>query len=140
MSTRCKVRIIDTTDKYIEFYHHWDGYPEGVGFELLELLNSFPINKPSNLSPEPNIDIELNTFIRGLMNLEGGKQYEFDFKRHGDIEYLYCVHLKDRSIRCIKGYFEYDEAADGEQTCKFVIEDTPNVKELHENFDGENYS
>lgn len=140
MGTRCKVRVSDTSNKHIEFYHHWDGYPEGVGFELLELLNSFPIHKSAYSNEPPSVEIGLNTFIRALMKLEHGEQYEFDYYRHGDIEYFYYVNLKDRSIKCVQGYYEYTETDDGDVTSTFVIEDTHNVKEIYENFDKEKFS
>ena len=36
-----KVPATEITGKYIGIYHHWDGYPEGVGDTLLNLFNTY---------------------------------------------------------------------------------------------------
>ena len=33
--------VIEDTTKVIRIYHHWDGYPDGVGLTLLEEFNSY---------------------------------------------------------------------------------------------------
>lgn len=44
--------------EYIEIYRHWDGYPEGAGKDLLEIISA-------DLTPEENFDKMMSEVISG---------------------------------------------------------------------------
>lgn len=91
MSTRSNIIVGNQ-----QFYHHWDGYPEGVGADLAYFL----ANINAGYLPAWNKSIEkLAEYLRyngipGRLASERGmdKAYEFeDEGLHGDIEFLYIV-------------------------------------------------
>ena len=91
MSTRSNIIVGNQ-----QFYHHWDGYPEGVGADLAYFL----ANINAGYLPAWNKSIEkLAEYLRyngipGRLANERGmdKAYEFeDEGLHGDIEFLYIV-------------------------------------------------
>ena len=87
MSTRCQVKIITTKDDLM-LYHHCDGYPEGVGFCLLKLMDMFTDTK--GFWREEDI---LNDMIK-----KG--YFEITLGNHNDIEYLYEMDFLAREVRC----------------------------------------
>jgi len=90
MSTRCHV-ILEKKDCETEFvYHHFDGYPEGVGEELVGLLKKY--NKQHW---EP---VAIANWLEKQDDL-----YEPDDGIHGDEEYVYVIDCDKHTLQC----FEY---------------------------------
>ena len=92
MSTRATIKI---QEGHVErwLYHHCDGYPEGVGEDLDQLLNT-----------EKRWSIE-SIFYR----LTEDEEYEPTKGQHGDEEYAYLINCDDMSLVCYSiGWDEYD--------------------------------
>lgn len=87
MSTRCNI-VLKTGRRFfkdIYLYHHHDGYPEGVGADLVERLK----DHFTGLRVE---DIA-NKLVKDLDD-----EYEITTCLHGDIEYLYVIDEEDKSL------------------------------------------
>ena len=88
MSTRCHVIIRETeetdnaiylcTEHYV--YHHFDGYPDGVGEELKKILESCP-------------SYDWETIMEKI--LDYSDEYEEDNGIHGDEEYIYEIEARN---------------------------------------------
>ena len=93
MPTRCNVVVIDDQDEII-LYHHCDGYPNGVGKELMDYLTK---NNPKTAE-----DV-----YRGLV-FKYGDEYEIEDRLSGDIDYRYVVTLEHgrKRLQC------FDEDSD----------------------------
>ena len=92
MSTRATIKI---QEGHVErwLYHHCDGYPEGVGEDLDQLLNT-----------EKRWSIE-SIFYR----LTEDEEYEPTKGQHGDEEYAYLIDCDMKKLKCYKvGWDEYD--------------------------------
>lgn len=87
MSTRCNI-VIKKGEDTLYLYHHFDGYPEGVGAELLDLRDMLK----SDMTPQ---DVHYS-----LVYLYGD-EYELTDKLHGDIEYVYFIKLNDENAEII---------------------------------------
>lgn len=72
MSTRAHIRVIDSSG-IIMLYHHCDGYPEGIGRDLIQ--NKLGLND-TTYAPATCI--------------------------HGDEEYVYVIDCRDRTIKCFR--------------------------------------
>lgn len=95
MSTRCQVIAIKGEQKCYT-YHHCDGYPEGVGSELLSWLQLNENNLPGN----PKLDLtNPNTFLQSLEDFDSSYEFE-NYGLHGDEEYVYYVDLEKRTFKC----------------------------------------
>ena len=96
MSTRAHIIVIDSKSKHY-VYHHSDGYPEGVGEEVLEFIN----DNPDKLN-------DAYEFCTALENFD--KQYEFeDAGIHGDEEYIYFVDLENKTYQCYEYKYNVPE-------------------------------
>lgn len=85
MSTRCQVKVI-ANKKSVMLYHHFDGYPEGVGFCLLKILE-----KSKN-----------NRYASELVNRMITKgDFEITFENHCDIEYYYELNFDKKQVNCM---------------------------------------
>ena len=92
MSTRSNVIIGD-----VQFYHHWDGYPEGVGADLAYFI----ANVNAGYLPAWNKSIgKLAEYVRyngipGRLGSERGADTAYEYEEeqglHGDIEFLYLI-------------------------------------------------
>jgi len=89
MSTRSQIEVI-AHRKHIMLYHHWDGYPEGVGFCLLKLLESI-----KGKSFYYHYDDIVNRMIR-----KGN--FEVTFGKHSDIEFYYILNLNKKTVECME--------------------------------------
>jgi len=130
MSTRCQVVVRDSFGDEIMFYRHSDGYPEGAmptlqkfmgwvrrgiirdnaeqssGWLILigaqeystELETVTWEQVPKDTVLEPNEKNKISGWKCGA--------YEPAVKRHGNIEYLYVLDLKDKTIACYKTGFD----------------------------------
>ena len=85
MSTRCQIKVI-VDQKEIMLYHHCDGYPEGVGFCLLKLMNKH----------------KQGTSARWIVNdmIKKG-DFELTFGNHADIEYYYERDFSKDVVTCM---------------------------------------
>lgn len=115
MSTRCHivVREIEETDnaRYLckghYVYHHCDGYPEGVGSELKEILESCP-------------SYDWETIMEKILNYSD--EYEEDSGIHGDEEYIYEID-SENTHAILKCY-----SSDGPYKKELIFKETyPNV-------------
>ena len=97
MSTRCNIIIKEKDKEPIYVYHHFDGYPEGVGSELKKILSTEYTNNTISAK-------EIEQFL-----YDYDSQYEKTDGIHGDIEYLYILTVVDNNIinyKCIDVPFD----------------------------------
>lgn len=112
MSTRSVVRIQDGKS-FINIYHHWDGYPEGVGLDIVKKFNAFKDNKI--IVKGWNADILANTLIKDTED-DG---YEATAYIHSDIDFLYVVDLVEHTIKCYQvqeAFEKYEDIVNGKGT------------------------
>lgn len=101
MSTRCEIHI--EGKKYrgkvpvVKLYHHFDGYPSGVGCDLMEHV--YPILQSSNKVTPQGLANE-------LIKAEWDDGYEDAGGIHGDIEYLYLINIPKKTIKCYNGHYK----------------------------------
>ena len=99
MSTRATIKIVKKGKDDVWMYHHCDGYPDGVGSELLDFL--------SHIGDE-NWN---QKYISKTLNDEDSS-YEFTSGQHGDEDYAYLIDCDDHTLKCYSvGWdeFEWDE-------------------------------
>ena len=87
MSTRAYIRIKKEGEGAVNFHHHCDGYPSGVGSDLVNILTQYT----GDWSPA-----KLGAFINE-------KDDEFKFIGNGpswDHEYLYLIDCDKRELSC----------------------------------------
>ena len=97
MSTRSNI-FVDFKGERKQFYHHWDGYVEGVGKDLLIRMeraiararNAIPYSQNSLKDDIPGLRTE-RAYKEFLNILEEGFYEPEEIGLHGDIEYLYYV-------------------------------------------------
>ena len=97
MSTRSQIKIT-YLHREVLLYHHWDGYPEGAGADLIRRqkeLNTW------------NGNILVNNFVKDIND-----EYKIAFQAHTDIDYWYEIDCNRKTIRCwkVKGYNLSDHA------------------------------
>ena len=103
MSTRCNIIVKDDENK-VYLYHHHDGYPSGVGVDLLKKF--YKRFKDGNY-------IYMEDVVNELIKDKNDDEYEYTTGLHGDIEYVYEI---DTSARTIKGYeYNYNDEAYGDE-------------------------
>lgn len=85
--TRCNIVVNDGTDT-LYIYHHCDGYPKGVGQQLIKYLQC-------------NTPLRAQDVLDGLVFMYG-EEYEETSGIHGDIGYLYTIDIRDDriSLKC----------------------------------------
>lgn len=95
MSTRANIKIIgDNATSYL--YKHNDGYPNGLGNDLKQFIvdngyfteNYYPFSDKL-IKTYPNIE-ETNSI-------------------HGDISYLYEIDLTNKTFKCFRCNYKYEE-------------------------------
>ena len=79
----------------VKLYHHYDGYPEGVGKFLYEKV--LPILQSSN----PDIDRIVNFLLKN----EEDNTYEYTVYNHVDIQYQYVIDIPKKKIECYSGNY-----------------------------------
>lgn len=91
MSTRATIKVIEHGTVKYRIYHHFDGYPEGVGEELKEFFTN---------DENYNADELLKNGIEN--GLDGDTSYVFEdtTERHGDEEYEYTIDCDNKKILC----------------------------------------
>jgi len=84
MATRAEVFITTKDGKNHKFYHHWDGHPWGVGYDLVDKILS---------NPEAFDSFQV---LRNVMT------HDFELEKigdsHMDTEYIYKVDSDDTGI------------------------------------------
>lgn len=106
MSTRCNVVITDDCDRELWFYRHSDGYPSGVQETLHKFMKYVQdglirdnVSQASGwLIIIGHAEYEYKEPDRGPFNWKVGS-YEPTMCMHGDIDYLYWVDLKEKTIK-----------------------------------------
>lgn len=100
MSTRSNILIIekDSDNKFVatQYYHHCDGYLEGVGEELrLYAVTGVGFSAISN----EELDVNIKKLLSEDSQYEQEDNYDFSEKDgiHGDIEYLYVLDVANYS-------------------------------------------
>lgn len=94
MSTRCVVRLkqkIGNKNVKIDLYHHHDGYPTGVGADLVEMF----YDKEKAFY---NLD-DICDVANFLLKKEDD-EYQITVYNHVDIEYLYIIDIDKKDIKC----------------------------------------
>ena len=95
MSTRSNI-FVDFNGERKQFYHHWDGYVEGVGKDLLVRME-MAITRARNAIPyslkDDSNGLRTEKAYKEFLNLleEEGSYESEEIGLHGDIEYLYYV-------------------------------------------------
>jgi len=124
MSTRCNIRIVDESGNEVMLYHHYDGYPEGVGKQLDLLMQAgafgnFPCSEGiANKLVKWNFkfdELKKNLEKKGVNPNElvcDDDGYDVTCGLHGDIEYIYIIKLaygEFASLECYECDVLYDE-------------------------------
>ena len=89
MSTRCNI-IVKAKGKKITLYHHWDGYLEGVGQDLVNKLKDAFID---------DYFCSWTHIVNKLVKDKEDTGYEITSGLHGDIEYLYTIDVDKKTIK-----------------------------------------
>ena len=97
MSIRCQIKITYLRQDVL-LYHHHDGYPEGVGRDLIKRRNQLNIWDGN---------IIVNNLVKDIKDA-----YEISYQVHTDIDYWYEIDCNRKTIRCwkVKGYNLPDHA------------------------------
>lgn len=149
MSTRANVIIKDGYGDEIMFYRHSDGYPEGVAAtlgEFISLVKEGRIRDNAEQSAGWLILLGHEEYAKGGYgstldsvrknkdtNISGWKvgAYEPSVDIHGDIEYLYEIDLKAKTLRGWH-YHVWEKMAKGEEVTgeldKAIASEAPEVK------------
>lgn len=109
MSTRCNIIIkSDYNNNRIYLYHHHDGYPEFVGAllqDFLKIRTSNPwVGSWDYLGIANTLvkyGIKYNTRNHeGYISERTDDEYEITDGLHGDVEFVYIINCKARTLRC----------------------------------------
>lgn len=100
MATRSNIVIRNgnSTD-YAQLYHHWDGYPTGVGEELLTNFNSLS-----------NFD-NVHELAQHINNIDDSYRIE-TCGLAADIEFLYVLDIQTKTISCYSVFLWDDDVQD----------------------------
>ena len=96
MSTRCCVKVVkhfENKTAEVMIYHHHDGYPEGVGVDLVKRSKKW--KGPFQDRKEWDIDDVVNSLIKDQTD-----EYEYTAYNHCDIEFLYTIDCDTMTIKC----------------------------------------
>lgn len=96
MSTRCCIIVKERYGSRFILYHHQDGYPEGVGVSLRKALDT----KTGDTFTRGTFGHYLvNDLIKDQLGLND-KEWEITDALHTDIEFLYVVNFRTKTLRC----------------------------------------
>lgn len=116
MSTRSNI-FVDFNGERKQFYHHWDGYVEGVGNDLLVRME-MAITRARNAIPYSlkgdTFSLRTERAYKEFLNLleeEGSYELE-EIGLHGDIEYLYYVEFSPKGNRVTYSKIEWQKLDD----------------------------
>ena len=123
MATRASIKFKDSDGKFIaNVYHHYDGYPSGLGVKLLELTDGEIVNGLVSLDEKPprlfnGFGCLVASVIGGLKGDQPGNVYiysEDDYGNAGE-EYLYeVVESKNGCQVLVKSLHSMEAMVDGE--------------------------
>ena len=103
MSTRCCVKVMrdfeNDRKEIVTLYHHHDGYPSGVGFDLL---------KRSEKWKNGNYPWDIDTIVNSLIK-DDKDEYEYTAYNHSDIEYMYIINCNKKTIKCYECVWVYED-------------------------------
>ena len=107
MATRAIIRIAEReegvtfnemTEKIrVQIYHHYDGYPEGLGCKLAEflcdfrVLNGLPVNYFEDIKVANGMGCLTAQLIAALKEEPGNVYVDYPGQVHGDTEYTYYI-------------------------------------------------
>ena len=99
MSTRSQIKVTYLKQSVL-LYHHWDGYPKGVGKDLIQRWKKFNTW---------NGNLLVNELLKNKRKDDG---YEVAFQVHTDLDYWYEIDCNRKTIRCwkVEGYNLSDHA------------------------------
>jgi len=108
MSTRATILIKSEKKKEsVRIYHHCDGYPEGIGSDMKDFLETICYWDVYEIA---------NDLIKGRCGILVGNRrddgYELTSCQHGDEEYAYLIDCDTKTLTCYEvGWdeFEWDE-------------------------------
>jgi len=67
MATRASIKISDSNGNFVaNIYHHYDGYPEGLGAKLIEICDSGKIVNGLTLAPGKKFNGQIS-YLMGFM-------------------------------------------------------------------------
>ena len=131
MSTRCCVKVVkkfnDDNVKEVMIYHHHDGYPEGVGADLVNRSKE----KWDKYANGWDIDLIVNDLVK-----DTDEEYEITCYNHVDIEYLYTIDCDNKDIKCNAARWDMQEK-DGEYISQSIIEEEVAIPGYKEKKEGE---
>lgn len=116
MSTRSVVRIKRGSVGSVDIYHHCDGYPDGVGFALLDTIERWFAGKPEQY--ELDSEQLVNRLVKNQDKVLDDDGYEVTLAKHCDLEYFYEIDFGDSdgltkakalaAVRCWPLRFDFD--------------------------------
>lgn len=87
MSTRCHLVVKGQGFEKAYIYHHCDGYPDGVGTEIVEEMKQYD-----------NPEWRVNEVVNKILSISD--EYELDSDIHGDEDYIYLIDCDSKKIEC----------------------------------------
>jgi hypothetical protein len=96
MSTRCNIIVRERYGSRFILYRHHDGYPEGVGVQLRKALE---LKDGESFSRGTFGHYLVNDLIKDQRGLND-REYEITDCLHSDIDYLYVVNYRTKTLRC----------------------------------------
>ena len=112
MSTRCNI-IVKSKSEEVILYHHHDGYPEGVGVELL--MKVYPKLHDNHYYN----DVE--DIVNMLIKDKDDDEFEYTTALHGDIEYIYEIDVDQKTIKCFEYNYSTENKGDEISLDKFWV-------------------
>lgn len=99
MSTRATILVKNEGITIAHVYHHYDGYPEGLGVELAEHLPNIKNWHPVELAKE-------------LVEKGIGKDKGFEYTTciHGDEDFIYVIDCDSKSVKCYQHEWDAEES------------------------------
>lgn len=91
MSTRCNIIIKGMGSQDIILYHHHDGYPQGVGYDLKTRLDKIQGRW-------------YKSDIANFLVKDADDEYEITTCIHTDIDYLYTIDCDNSRLQCNKAW------------------------------------
>lgn len=113
MSTRSNI-FVDFNGERKQFYHHCDGYLDGVGKDLL-IRMAMAIKRARKAIPyslkDDNSGLRTERAYKEFFNLleEEGSYEPEEIGLHGDIEYLYYVEFSPKGNRVTYSKIEWQK-------------------------------
>lgn len=97
MSTRATIAVESKQDKeFFRIYHHHDGYPQGVGADLVKQMDKLYADRKFWYAEE---------IVNHLIKLPND-EYEITSCVHGDEEYFYIIDVDHQKVLCQNCYGE----------------------------------